>query len=82
MGEHRYDIFHHWNVHMWLWDGPSGDIMATDPICNMTVDESSAQFTSVYKGQKFFFCAPGCKKLFDTDPENYSTGGGPGHMPE
>ena len=42
--------------------------MAIDPICKMTVDEKTAKFTSEYKGKKYYFCAPGCKKKFDTDP--------------
>lgn len=45
--------------------------MATDPICNMEVDESSAQWKSEYKGKTYYFCAPGCKKAFDADPEKY-----------
>lgn len=31
--------------------------MAIDPICQMTVDEKTARFTSVYKGKKYYFCA-------------------------
>jgi YHS domain-containing protein len=45
--------------------------MAIDPVCQMTVDESTAKFTSVYKGTKYFFCAPGCKKAFEANPEQY-----------
>ncbi len=45
--------------------------LAIDPICKMTVDESTAQYFSEYKGKKYFFCAPGCKKLFDENPEKY-----------
>jgi YHS domain-containing protein len=26
---------------------------------------------SEYKGQKYYFCAPGCKKAFDKEPEKY-----------
>ena len=44
--------------------------MAIDPICKMTVDEKTAKFTSEYKGKKYYFCAPGCKKKFDADPAN------------
>jgi len=54
--------------------------MAQDPICGMDVDESTASVTSVYKGQKYFFCAPGCKKTFDSDPEKYLKSGPVGHM--
>jgi YHS domain-containing protein len=46
--------------------------MAIDPICKMTVDEKTAKFTSEYKGKKYYFCAPGCKKKFDTDPAKYT----------
>jgi YHS domain-containing protein len=48
-----------------------GIIMAIDPICKMTVDEKTAKFTSEYKGKKYYFCAPGCKKTFDSEPEKY-----------
>jgi YHS domain-containing protein len=46
--------------------------MAIDPICGMTVDEKSAKFKSEYKGSTYFFCAPGCKKAFDANPEKYA----------
>jgi YHS domain-containing protein len=46
--------------------------MAIDPICNMTVDEKTAKFTSEYKGKKYNFCAPGSKKKFDTAPAKYT----------
>ena len=45
--------------------------MAIDPICKMEVDEKKAKFTSTYKGKKFYFCAPACKKAFDENPENF-----------
>ena len=45
--------------------------MAIDPVCEMTVDESQAAATSEYKGKKYYFFAPGCKKAFDKDPEKY-----------
>jgi len=45
--------------------------MAIDPICKMEVDEATAKFKSEHKGRKFFFCAPGCKKEFDKNPDKY-----------
>jgi YHS domain-containing protein len=45
--------------------------MAIDPVCGMKVDEKKAAATSDYKGQKYYFCALGCKKAFDQDPEKY-----------
>lgn len=46
--------------------------MAIDPICKMEVDEKTAQYKSEYNGKTYFFCAPGCKKTFDENPDKYS----------
>ena len=43
--------------------------MAVDPVCGMTVDEQTAPATSVYQGKTYYFCAPGCKRRFEADPE-------------
>jgi YHS domain-containing protein len=45
--------------------------MAKDPVCKMEVDEKTAAATSEYKGKTYYFCAVGCKKAFDADPEKY-----------
>lgn len=45
--------------------------MAKDPVCGMEVDEKKAAATSQYKGKTYYFCAPGCKKAFDENPEKY-----------
>ena len=50
--------------------------MAKDPVCGMEVDEKAAAATSEYKGKTYYFCAPGCKKSFDSDPEKYLTSPG------
>jgi YHS domain-containing protein len=49
--------------------------MAVDPVCKMKVDEKKAAAKSKYKGQPYYFCAPGCKKAFDENPEKYLGGG-------
>jgi YHS domain-containing protein len=46
--------------------------MAIDPICKMTVDEATATLVSEYKGKKYYFCAPGCKARFDSEPEKHA----------
>ena len=46
--------------------------MAIDPICKMTVDSATAKWTSEYIGKKYYFCAPGCKVMFEKDPEKWS----------
>ena len=48
--------------------------MAIDPVCKMDVDEKTAAATSEHKGATYYFCAPGCKKAFDADPEKYLAG--------
>jgi len=45
--------------------------MAIDPVCKMTVNEKNPPATSVYKGVTYYFCAAGCKKAFDKNPEKY-----------
>ena len=45
--------------------------MAIDPVCKLGVDEKKAPATSEYKGKRYYFCAIGCKKTFDQNPEKY-----------
>ncbi len=52
--------------------------MAKDPVCGMDVDESTAKHTAQHQGQTYHFCAPGCKKAFEADPQKYLS---PGHTP-
>lgn len=46
--------------------------MAIDPVCDMEVDEATAPANSEYRGKTYYFCAPGCKKEFDANPEQYA----------
>ena len=48
--------------------------IAIDPVCKMKVEESKAAATSEYQGKKYYFCALGCKKSFDKNPEKYLSG--------
>ncbi|HZC68115.1 MAG TPA: heavy metal translocating P-type ATPase, partial [Nitrospirales bacterium] len=43
--------------------------MPIDPVCGMTVDEQTASATTVHNGTMYYFCAPGCKRTFEKDPE-------------
>ena len=45
--------------------------MAKDLVCNMDVDEATAKWTTTYKGKTYYFCAPGCKRAFEKNPEKY-----------
>lgn len=49
-------------------------ILAIDPVCGMTVDEKTAKFKTDYKGTTYYFCAPGCKRAFEKEPEKYLKG--------
>jgi YHS domain-containing protein len=48
--------------------------MPTDPVCHMEVDEKTAAAKSTYKSKTYYFCAIGCKKTFDKDPERFLKG--------
>ena len=49
-------------------------MIAIDPVCKMEVEIETAEFTSEYRGEIYYFCAPGCKKSFEKDPEKYLSG--------
>jgi YHS domain-containing protein len=45
--------------------------MEKDPLCGMDVDPSSTNHTSECNGKTYYFCAPGCKKAFEAEPQKY-----------
>jgi YHS domain-containing protein len=61
-----------------LSNGPAdiqkGVPMATDPACKMVIEESKAAGTATYQGKTYYFCAPGCKKAFEQNPQKYLAG--------
>ncbi len=52
---------------------------ATDPVCGMTVEKSTAEYRSFHDGNAYYFCSAGCKQAFDREPAKYIAGGGKGH---
>ena len=44
---------------------------ATDPVCGMTVDPSSAAHVFEHGGVKYYFCCNGCRTKFAADPARY-----------
>lgn len=48
--------------------------MAVDPVCKMAVDPETAPAKAEYKGQTYYFCAPGCKAAFEENPRKYLKG--------
>ena len=53
-----------------------GNDMAKDLVCGMEVDAETAPAKTQYKGETYYFCAPGCKVAFEKDPERYLTATG------
>ncbi|MBI4673680.1 MAG: YHS domain-containing protein [Chloroflexi bacterium] len=51
-----------------------------DPVCGMTVGEGPGAITFDYKGAKYYFCSPGCRRAFEKDPEKFLRGGPQSHM--
>ena len=47
------------------------DETVEDLVCGMDVDPNNPAATSEYEGKTYYFCAPGCKKKFDENPEKY-----------
>ncbi len=48
---------------------------ATDPVCGMDVDISSPRGgTAEYNGEKYYFCASGCREAFAIEPDSYLSG--------
>ncbi|AHH20313.1 YHS domain-containing protein [Nocardia nova SH22a] len=43
---------------------PVPDGHTIDPVCGMTVEWATAQFTLRHDGVDYAFCAPGCRKVF------------------
>jgi Cu+-exporting ATPase len=43
-----------------------------DPICKMEVDPETAACKVEYEGKTYYFCAVGCMKRFQEDPEKYA----------
>ena len=51
--------------------GDSGGLERLDPVCLMDVDPATAPASLEYGGRTWYFCAPGCKKAFERNPQEY-----------
>jgi Cu+-exporting ATPase len=54
--------------------------MAKDPVCGMDVDEATTKHTAQHDGQTYYFCAPGCRKAFETESPKYLDSSYTAHM--
>jgi len=46
--------------------------MTKDPVCGMSVEETKAAATAVYKGKTYYFCSAGCKATFEKASAKYA----------
>lgn len=46
--------------------------VVTDPVCKMRINRENA-VTTDYKEETIHFCSKGCRRLFDQNPEDYTT---------
>lgn len=42
-----------------------------DPVCGMRIDPQHAADWVCHAGEKIYFCTPGCKQTFESDPKRY-----------
>ena len=42
-----------------------------DPVCGMTVVAGQTDILTIVKGQTYYFCAEGCRKAFEANPQNF-----------
>ena len=50
----------------------SSNNLVIDPVCGMNVNDIvNADSEFKYKGISYYFCNPGCRKIFSGDPEKY-----------
>lgn len=42
-----------------------------DPICSMRLSPKTASFSTKHNDKDFYFCASGCLKIFQKDPQKY-----------
>ncbi len=46
-------------------------VEAIDPVCSMTVLVDDAKYHTTYDGVDYWFCASGCRRAFEAEPERF-----------
>ena len=44
---------------------------AIDPVCGMAVIAGTTDIRSIVKGRTYYFCAEGCRKSFEENPQKF-----------
>jgi Cu+-exporting ATPase len=42
-----------------------------DPVCGMSLNPATARIKAVVGGQLYYFCAEGCRKVFEKNPKKF-----------
>lgn len=42
-----------------------------DPVCGMEIEKDTAKGPAEHMGKTFYFCSPGCKEKFESEPMKY-----------
>ena len=42
-----------------------------DPVCGMSIDPGATKIMASIEGRDYYFCAEGCRKAFEENPEKY-----------
>ncbi|WP_082737511.1 YHS domain-containing protein [Blastomonas sp. CCH7-E1] len=50
------------------------DVVATDPVCGMTVEPAGNTPSAVHQGEAFYFCSSGCHVKFVAEPGRFVSG--------
>lgn len=48
-----------------------------DPVCGMAVDSKKSHILTTHAGRTYYFCAEGCRRAFEANPEKYIHGKSP-----
>ena len=55
-----------------LFEPPSPQGQARDPVCGMAVDTATATHFAEHGGTKYYFCCGGCRAKFEADPARFA----------
>lgn len=69
---HHHEHNHHDHGHQGHGHAPV-DTVVRDPVCGMTVDPNAGKPSLDYNGHTYHFCCDGCRKKFQTAPEDFMT---------
>ncbi len=57
---------------LWLEDGQLKELeVYRDPVCGMEIDPGRARAALAHDGKTYYFCAEGCRRLFQEDPQRF-----------